>query len=59
MPEPDWSVYCLTAREVDSDGPSSKVVRFQSEIGHRVAGQHCHVHVLRRGTAGLSPVSER
>jgi len=52
MPEPDWSVHYHTVQEVVSDGTGSKVIRLQSEVGHWIAGQYCHVHVLWRGTTG-------
>ena len=55
MPKPGWLLICYdTGRVIDGDGTGSKVVGLQSEVGHRIAGQYRHVHVLRRGTAGLS-----
>jgi len=54
MPEPDWLICCQTGQRVidRGDGTGSKVAGLQSEVGHRIAGQYCHVHVLWRGTAG-------
>jgi len=49
----DWIICCHSVQVSDRDGAGNKVVRLQSEVGHWIVGQYCHVYVLWRRTTGV------